>query len=125
MSIAGAVKRTNGLKLRYTYTCGPAATATAGTRGSHSFIVSSNDPEQNNVEVGCTEQANTFAVGPNASLRTTNTPNYQWPEARGGPTYGAEWARGGLSSGAEWPVIEEIDLDTPQKLRKRVDACCN
>jgi len=56
----------------------------------------------------------TFAVGPNASLTTTDSPTYQWPEARGGLTFGAEW-----------PIIDDIDLETPEKLRKRLDACCN
>ena len=56
----------------------------------------------------------TFAVGPNATLQTTDRPTYQWPEARGGLTFGAEW-----------PTIEAIDLKNIERLRKRLQACCN
>ena len=60
------------------------------------------------------DRAKTFAVGPNASLQTTNSPTYRWPEARGGLTFGTDW-----------PFIEAGELSSPEKLRKRLDACCN
>ena len=62
------------------------------------------------------DKARTFAVGPNATLpaMATNRPTYQWPEKRGG-----------LTIGAEWPTIAAIDLKNIERLRKRLQACCN
>ena len=56
-------------------------------------------------------KANTFAVGPNASLQTIdNKPKYEWP------------ATGGRVDNAERP---DLHLSSPDKLRKVLNACCN